>query len=64
MRQPEMFPALLSVSSTGPVSQAARGSVSPRPPAPAAPNAARTCPHLHTKVDTNLPFKQVTVKQC
>ncbi len=61
---PEMFPALLSVSSAGPVSQAARGSVSPRPPAPAAPNAARTCPHLHTKVDTNLPFKQVTVKQC
>ncbi len=29
-RQPEMFPALLSVSSAGPVSQAARGSVSPR----------------------------------
>ncbi len=59
-----MFPALLSVSSAGPVSQAARGSVSPRPPAQAAPNAARTCPHLHTKVGTNPPFKQVTVKQC
>ncbi len=59
-----MFPALLSVSSAGPVSQAARGSVSPRPPAPAAPNAARTCPHLHTKVDTDPPLKQVTVKQC
>ncbi len=25
---------------------------------------ARTCPHLHTKVDTNPPLKQVTVKQC
>ncbi len=39
-------------------------SVSPRPPARAAPNAARTCPHLHTNVDTNPPLKQVTVKQC
>ncbi len=56
-----MFPALLSVSSAGPASQAARGSDSPRPPA--APNAARTCPHLHSKVDTNPPLKQVTVKQ-
>ncbi len=52
-----MFPALLSVSSAGPASQAARGSVSPRP----APDAARMCPHLHSKVDTNLPLKQVTV---
>ncbi len=57
-----MFPALISVSSAEPVSQAARGSVSPRHPAPAAPNAARTCPHLHSKVDTNPPLKQVTVK--
>ncbi len=54
---PGMFPALLSVSSAGPASQAAHGSASPRPPAPAAPNAARTCPHLHTKVDTNPPIK-------
>ncbi len=59
-RQPGMFPALLSISSAGPASQAARGSVSPWPPAPAAPNAARTCPHLHSKVDTNQPLKQVT----
>ncbi len=59
----QLFPALLSVSSAGPASQAACASVSPRPPAPAAPNAARTCPHLHTKVDTNPPLKQVTVKQ-
>ncbi len=39
-RQPGMFPALLSICSAGPSSQAARGSVSPRLPAPAAPNAA------------------------
>ncbi len=31
------------------------------PPAPAAPNAAQMCPHLHSKVDTNLPLKQVTL---
>ncbi len=29
-----------------------------------APNAARARPHLHSKVDTNPPLKQVTVKQC
>ncbi len=58
-----MFPALLSISSAGPASQAARGSCSPRPRAIAAPNAARTCPHLHSKVDTNLPLKQITAKQ-
>ncbi len=63
LRQPGMFPALLSVSSAGPASQAAPGSVSPWPPAPAAPNASRTCPHLHSKADTNPPLKQVTVKQ-
>ncbi len=39
-------------------------SASPWPPAPAAPNAARTCPHLHSKVNTNPPLKQVTVKLC
>ncbi len=50
-RQPGMFPALLSVSSAGPASQAACGSVSPRPPA--APIAVWTCPHLHSKVETN-----------
>ncbi len=43
------FPALLSVSSAGPVSQAARGSVSPRPPAPAAPNAASNVSSLAHK---------------
>ncbi len=59
--QPRMFPALLSAPSAGPVSQATHESATPRPPA--APDAARTCPHLHTKVDTNLPLKQVTVKQ-
>ncbi len=65
------YPGLVSVSpgcfifvsSAGPASQAARGSVSPRPPATAAPNAARTCPHLNSKEDTNPPLKQVTVKQ-
>ncbi len=46
-----MFPTLHSVSSAGPASQAARGSVSPWPSAPATPNVARTCPHLHSKVD-------------
>ncbi len=45
-----MFPALLSTPSAGPASQAARGYASSRPPAPAAPNAARTCPHLHSKM--------------
>ncbi len=55
-----LFPALLSISSAGPTSQATRGSVSPRPPAPA---AARTCPHLHSKVDTDPPTKEVRVKQ-
>ncbi len=58
-----MFPALLSAPSAGTVSQASHGSASPRPPAPVALNAARTCPHLHSKVDTKLPLKQVTVKQ-
>ncbi len=51
--QPGMFLILLSALSAGPVSPAARGSASPQPPVPAAPNAARTCPHLHSKVDTN-----------
>ncbi len=62
-RQPGMFPALLSAPSAGPASQEACGSVSPWPPAPAAPNAARRCPQLHSKVDTNPPLKQVTAKQ-
>ncbi len=53
--QPGMFPALLSTPSAGPASQAACGYASSRPPAPAAPNAARTCPHLHSNVDTNPP---------
>ncbi len=53
-----LFPALLSIFSAGPTSQATRGSVSPWPPAP-----ARACPHLHTKVDTDPPTKQVRVKQ-
>ncbi len=61
--QPGMIPALLSALSAGPASPAARGSASPQPPVPAALNAARTCPHLHSKVDTNPPLKQVTVKQ-
>ncbi len=56
-----MFPALLSAPSAGPVSQAACGSATPRPPT--ASNAARTRPYLHSKVDTNPPLKQVTVKQ-
>ncbi len=53
LRQPGMFPALLSVSSAGPASQAARGSVSPWPPAPAAPNASRmvlTCTQRLTQI--------------
>ncbi len=58
-----MFPAWLSAPSAGPASPPGRGSASPRPPAPAAPNAARTRPQLHSKVDTNPPLKQVTVKQ-
>ncbi len=56
-RQPGMFSALLSTPSAGPDSQAARGSASPRPP----PNAARTCSHLHSKVNTNQPLKQVKI---
>ncbi len=54
-----MFPALLSAPSTGSASPAARRSASPRSPASAARNAARTCSHLYTKVDTNPPVKQM-----
>ncbi len=53
---------LLSISSAGPASQAARQSLFPQPPAPAAPNAAQTCLHLHSKVDSDPPLKPVTVK--
>ncbi len=45
---PDLWPSTRDVSSVAlhSVSQAARGSVSPLPPAPAAPNAARTCPQI------------------
>ncbi len=46
--KPGMFRALLSISSSGHAFQAARGSVYPRPPAPApaAPNAPMSSPAL------------------
>ncbi len=56
-RQPGMFPAQFAAPSAGPAFPAARWSASPRPPAPDAPNAARTHPHLHSNVDTNPPLK-------
>ncbi len=60
-RQPGMFLALLSSPSARPSLLAACRSASPQPPA--APNAARMCPHLHSKVDINTPLKQLTVEQ-
>ncbi len=60
---PGCFQRCALLPQAGPASQPARQSASPRPPAPAATNAARTCPHLPSKVDTNPPLKQVTVKQ-
>ncbi len=60
---PGCFQCCALLPQAGPAFQPARQSASPRPPAPAATNAARTCPHLPSKVDTNPPLKQVTVKQ-
>ncbi len=51
--QPRTFPKRLSALSAGPAS--------PWPPARTAFGAM--CPHLHSKVDTNPPLKQVTVKR-
>ncbi len=59
-----VVPALLSAPSAGPASPPGLESASPTASSSSyTPNAARTRPHLHSKVDTNPPLKQVTVNQ-